>query len=102
MNLFKSTANIVETLAVATETVLKSSANSIAGTAEVLEQMAQVSLDARKETHKDRVLLAKDSFYAEAGHELAENAKNKAKAEQVLGCTITEQFAKLREQYNIE
>lgn len=102
MNLFKSAASIAETLAVSTETVLKAGANSIASTAEVMEQMAQVSLDARKETHKDRVLLAKDSFYAEAGHELAENAKNKAKAEQVLGCTITEQFAKLREQYNIE
>ena len=102
MNLFKSTANIVETLAIATETVLKSTANSVAGTAEVLEQMAQVSLDARKETHQDRVLLAKDSFYAEAGHELAENAKNKAKAEQVLGCSVTAYFAKLQAEYNVE
>ena len=101
MNLFKSAASIAETLAISTETVLKAGANSIASTAEVMEQMAQVAVDARKNTHQDRVLLAMDTFYTESAKEFADNAKAKAKAETTLGCTVHAHIAKLRAEYNI-
>lgn len=100
MNLFKSAASIAETLAITTETVLKSSANSISAGAEVVESMSKVAVDARKQTHADRVLLAMDTFYAESAKEFADNLKNKSKAEERLGCSLKQHIAKLRKQYD--
>lgn len=102
MNLFKSVSSVAESIAVASEKVLKSGAASIASTAEIVDEMSATALQARKQTRKMRVTLAVDTFMSEASKELETNLKERQKAEATLGKSTVEYLEELATKYNVE
>lgn len=101
MNLFKSVSSVAESIAVASEKVLKSSASSLAQSVEILDEMSSTALTARKQTKKMRVTLAVDTFMTEASKELESNLKERTKAETTLGKSTAEYLAELATTYGI-
>lgn len=102
MNLFKSVSSVAESIAVASEKVLKSSASSLASSAEILDEMSSTALKARKQTKKLRVTLAVDTFITEASKELETNLKDRTKAEATLGKPTIDYLNELATKYNVE